>query len=80
MEQDHEHFMLFMTALKEYGKEMWLFTRFSLAEVPDDVKELFDYIKCGPYLEEYTVDNYYSHGVKLATSNQKVYSKADGDF
>ena len=47
----------------------------------DDINELkyifeyCDYIKCGRYIEELKTDNNIQYGIKLATSNQKVYKK-----
>ena len=60
------------------NKEIWLFTRHSLKNVEIKLKdniELFDYIKCGAYKQELTVDNNIQYGIKLATSNQKIYKE-----
>ena len=57
------------------NKEIWLYTRYDINQVPNFVKESCDYIKCGRYLEEYTCNNNIQYGVKLATSNQKIYKK-----
>ena len=35
--------------MKSYNKPIVLFTRFEIDEVPDDIKELCDYIKTGKY-------------------------------
>lgn len=61
--------------VKSKKKPIMLFTRYSIDEVPNDVKELCDYIKCGAYKKELTVDDNIQYGVKLATSNQKIYKK-----
>ena len=40
-----------------------------------DLIELPIYVKYGRYDENYKEDSYYCYGVKLATSNQKIYKK-----
>lgn len=63
-------------------KEVWLFTRYSLDEVKNKLKiniNIFDYIKCGRYEEDLITDDNIQYGIKLATSNQKVY-KRDLDY
>lgn len=73
LDQDPEEFSNFIDAISEYGKELWLFTRYEFDEIDESVKKKFAYIKCGPYKPELSVDNYVCCGVKLATSNQKIY-------
>ena len=75
LDQDREEFLEFIKGMKEFGKEVWLFTRFELDEIEPEVKELFDYIKCGRYLPELSTDDNIQYGVKLATSNQQIYKK-----
>lgn len=75
LDQDREEFLKCIDALREYGKEMWLFTRYELDEVPCEVQERFDYIKCGRYMPEHTAENHVMFGVKLATANQRIYKK-----
>ncbi len=58
-------------------KKIWLFTRYELDEIPNEVKNLCDYIKTGCYEESLKVDDYVMYGVKIATSNQKIYSKEE---
>ena len=65
---------LLMT-LENYNKKIWLFTRFDIEDVPHLIKQGCDYIKCGRYIEELTTDDNMQHGIKLATSNQKIYAK-----
>lgn len=52
-----------------------LFTRYSIEEVPSFELELCDYIKCGEYNPQLVVENNLQYGIKLATSNQKIYKK-----
>jgi anaerobic ribonucleoside-triphosphate reductase activating protein len=61
--------------IKAKGKPIMLFTRYSIDDVPQEIKELCDYIKCGAYKKELTVDDNIQYGVKLATKNQKIYKK-----
>jgi organic radical activating enzyme len=56
----------------ESNKEIVLFTRLEFDEIPEDIVETCDYIKCGKYDERYLIDDYESFGIKLATSNQYV--------
>lgn len=56
-------------------KDIWLFTSYELDQVPVMYKIWCKYIKCGKYIEELRVDNNIQYGVKLATSNQKIYKK-----
>lgn len=54
-------------------KVIWVFTKYSLEEIPECIKRNVDYIKCGRFLEEYLDDNYYMFGIKLATTNQRIF-------
>ena len=56
-----------------HSKPIMLFTHYSLEEVPEEIVELCDYIKCGAYIEELKCEDNIQYGVKLATSNQKIY-------
>jgi len=55
------------------NKKIWLFTRYDINEVPLKIKRMCDYIKCGRYDELLKTDNNIQYGIKLATSNQKIY-------
>lgn len=60
------------------NKNIWLFTRYSLEEVEIILKEniiLFDYIKCGRYEKNLITNDNIQYGIKLATSNQKIYKE-----
>ncbi|NLE03473.1 MAG: radical SAM protein [Crenarchaeota archaeon] len=41
----------------------------------NDVLVLTDYIKCGRYIEDFITNDNWQYGIKLATSNQKIYKK-----
>ena len=58
--------------LKRFNKNIWLFTRYKLNEVPDDIKLYCNYIKTGRYIEELKCENNIQYGIKLATTNQKI--------
>lgn len=64
--------------LSKANKPIWLFTRFDITEIPDSIKKYCDYIKCGPYIEELKTEDNVQYGVKLATSNQKIYKLKGG--
>lgn len=55
------------------NKPIYLFTRYSLEDIPAELKKLVDYIKTGAYIPELTTNNNVQFGIKLATSNQKIY-------
>jgi anaerobic ribonucleoside-triphosphate reductase activating protein len=57
------------------GKPVWLFTRYDIEDVPEKIKLVCDYIKCGRYEEDKKIENYKQYGITLATSNQKIYKK-----
>lgn len=61
--------------LQQFEIPIFLFTRYSLYEVPESVKEYCDFIKCGPYIPSFTCDDNIQYGIKLATLNQKIYKK-----
>jgi anaerobic ribonucleoside-triphosphate reductase activating protein len=58
-------------------RSLWLYTGFEFDAVPEWVKRNFDFIKCGPYDENLKSDNYISHGIQLASTNQRVYVRGD---
>lgn len=55
--------------------DIWLFTRYKFEKVPVYIKRHCDYIKCGKYVEELKVDDNVQFGIKLVTSNQKIYKR-----
>jgi anaerobic ribonucleoside-triphosphate reductase activating protein len=55
--------------------DIWLFTRYELDEIDNDIKHMCNYIKCGRYIEELSTDDNIQYGIKLATSNQHIYKK-----
>jgi anaerobic ribonucleoside-triphosphate reductase activating protein len=73
LDQNHDEFLDFLNKLKTLNKKIWLFTRYSIDEVPKDIKLLCNYIKCGRYLPELKTDNNIMYGITLATSNQTIH-------
>ena len=74
LDQTHDELLNLLNKINKTNKEIWLFTRYEIEEVPDSIKNSCDFIKCGRYIEELKTDNNIQHGFKLATSNQKIYS------
>ena len=75
LDQPDNSIFLLLHELKQYNKPVWLFTRKSLEEVPFFVKEYCTYIKSGRYDETLLTDDNIQFGVKLASSNQKIYKR-----
>lgn len=80
LDQDCDQFILFLEAIRMYNLPIWLFTRYEIDEVPQDVKDLVDYIKTGRYIPELTTSDNIRASVKLATENQLIYRKENGEF
>jgi len=74
LDQDYKELEIFLNSIKEIDKDIWLFTRKPINEVPNFVKEICSYIKCGAYIEELKEENV-QYGITLATSNQKIFKK-----
>jgi anaerobic ribonucleoside-triphosphate reductase activating protein len=75
LDQNHNELELFLKEIHSFNKQIWIFTRYGLDDIPTFVKENCDYIKSGRYIEELTIDNHIQYGIKLATSNQHIYKK-----
>jgi organic radical activating enzyme len=73
LDQNHDEFLDFLNKLKTLNKKIWLFTRYNIDEVLEDIKNLCNYIKCGRYLPELKTEDNTKYGIKLATSNQNIY-------
>lgn len=73
LDQNHDELIHMLFDLKSLDKEIWLFTRYEINEVPIEVKKFCNYIKTGRYIPELKCDDNTQFGVKLATSNQKIY-------
>jgi len=73
LDQPLDELVSLLIKLKETNKELWIWTRYDYQFVPEEIVELCDYIKCGMYMEELRTDDNIQFGIKLATSNQKIY-------
>lgn len=62
------------TEAKLHNLEIIIYTHMQCNEFEMQFKEILPgcYVKYGEYREDLKVDGYYSHGVKLATSNQVI--------
>lgn len=68
----------FLTSLRKITpKPLFLFTRHELNEIPKELLEMVDYVKTGAYIPELTCDDNIQEGIKLATSNQKIFKVSD---
>jgi len=60
-------------------KEFWLWTGYEYAELSKQIKELFDYFKCGKYDEKLLTENLFYEEkdlkIKLSSSNQYIIKK-----
>ena len=72
-----EEFLEFLKELKTINKPIYLFTRHSLEQIPEELLELLDYVKTGAYIPELTCEDNYFDDIKLATSNQKIYKVSE---
>lgn len=54
-------------------KKIWIFTHYDIEVIPQFVKIGCDYIKTGRYIPELKCEDNIQYGIKLATSNQKIY-------
>ena len=61
--------------LHQFNKKIWIFTRYSLNEIPLTIKDRCDYLKCGRYEPQKRTNNNIQYGITLATSNQNIYKK-----
>jgi anaerobic ribonucleoside-triphosphate reductase activating protein len=74
LDQDISELEQFLRNLHETtNARIYLFTRYNIKDIPLQIKVLCDYIKSGEYDENLKVDNHHSFGVKLSSSNQKIY-------
>jgi anaerobic ribonucleoside-triphosphate reductase activating protein len=79
LDQDINSLIKFLKDLKTLNKQIWLFTRFELEEIPEEVLSLCDYVKTGRYLKDLQTDDNIQFGIELASSNQKIFKLAERD-
>lgn len=73
--QDHDDLVNLLSEVYNLKQSITLFTRMELKDIPNDILEYCAYVKCGPYISDYVVDDNIQYGIKLSTSNQMVYKK-----
>lgn len=73
LDQKKEDLVELLSFLSTFNKKIWLFTRYEKDEIDKDILQQLDYVKCGRYIPELTVENNIQYGIKLATSNQNIY-------
>jgi len=74
LDQNIDELIDFIKYLKQFDKEIILFTSYSFDKVDTKVLELIDYVKTEPYLEEYKKKNKIFI-FELASINQKIFRK-----
>ena len=70
-------FARFLSELKTMKKPIYLFTRYELPQVDKELLYYVDYIKTGAYIPELKCADNVQYGIKLATSNQKIFDVSD---
>lgn|SRR5574344_1158241 len=74
--QDMKEMHKFLTTVSQYcPQDIWLFAREDLKGINQVFKSFCSYIKCGAYIPELHTKNNIQYGIKLATSNQKIYKR-----
>lgn len=67
-----------LSLAKSYNLQTMVYTGLDYKEFTNqfkDIIQLIDYLKCGRYIPSLRTHNNWQYGVKLATSNQKIYRK-----
>lgn len=72
LHQNQDDVLKLLKVCHDTGKNVWLFTRHDLVDVPEHFLPYLDYIKTGRYDETQLGEVEY-YGIKLASTNQKVY-------
>ena len=75
MDQDRNSLIELINFIKKNKEiQIWLWTRYSIHEIPDEILDLLDFLKTGEfkndgsnYIDQFT-------GIELASSNQKIIS------
>lgn len=76
LDQETESLRHLLKNLKnKTSKDIYLFTHYDLKDILSNILFYTDYVKCGRYIPELKCDNNISCGIKLASSNQRIYKK-----
>lgn len=73
LDQDRDQLLTLLEALRLHGKELWLWTRYALEDIPEDVLRLCDYVKTGRYMKALATTDNVQFGITLASSNQAIH-------
>jgi anaerobic ribonucleoside-triphosphate reductase activating protein len=74
LDQDIADLIKILKDISQLNKTIWLFTRYNLSDVPDKIKNMCDYIKCGRYLPDQKCCKLV-YGIELSSYNQTIYQK-----
>lgn len=72
LDQPYDELIKLLMDLSTFRKAIWLFTRYDLNQIPENIKKICDYIKTGRYIKELQCDDNIHFGIKLASKNQKI--------
>lgn len=73
LDQPLEELEWLIRELRETGRPVWMFTRYSKEQIPERIKEALSVVKTGAYIPELASDDHVEYGVKLASTNQHIY-------
>lgn len=80
LDQDPDDLWQLVSWLMLTKKALWIFTRYEPHEIPKAHQKTLwacTFIKCGRYIPSLACDNNIQHGIKLATSNQRIYTQSE---
>lgn len=72
LDQPRHELEALLQVLSEFRKPIWLWTRYESKDIPASVLRYCAMVKTGRYDSALAVSGYTSHGIQLASSNQKV--------
>ncbi len=75
LDQDTGDLSYLFEMLIRTGKEIWLFTRYDLREIPEFILAKCSYVKSGRYDETMVIEEKEMYGVTLGSSNQTIYKR-----
>jgi len=64
-----------LEVINRTGKEIWMFTRYEIEQIPSAILSKCAYVKCGPFDKNLTDEKKIQYGVSLGSSNQKIYKR-----
>lgn len=72
LDQDLGELTSLLDMLAKAELPIWLFTRYELSAVPEEVKKRVDFLKCGRYDANF-LGNKVEYGVTLSSTNQTIH-------